>query len=522
VESSGPSSNAARGHSRPKKSASMSSRTFSVREEKYLSKSKEAKNKYKENQVKRDFEFISDTFAAGTVEADALRKYIEELNYSGNLKNPVERSIREKHLEDYYLRCYNSTFGKRFRFNAPKWTMKAENHAIPKVYRTCGLLNPEEFPNHVEVDLPRNFYFSLGEKDWWSNLLIKSNLKIGVEYNWDILESDTQAFGFFPPTWDELDMLRYLYDMWPYAAVFARANWTQAILYSNRNPRSYLTGIGEVKPLEIPNAEHIHISSECIPFEYEGIQFVTNVERLYEVIKMYRRPKEAYAIGGSESHDAVLIHLIYSREQTDEDICRFLKSTKNYKDLFKVNIEERIQFEKEVQRRDESELDVYLYYASTSQREMIKEKLNLSAQTIENAVTAETFGMRTAWYRFGLTAGRRENLSEELENFNRNEDVILADASHKYGIEVKRTLTTLEVNSNELPELEDEPFGDLFGNFDNEDNSESNDSDTDDPFIVSIEEVLPSHRTREEDYLGDRRDTTRAATRTWDPGGSYV
>jgi len=437
----------------------------------------------------------------------SIEKAISTIYMSGD-KLDYQKNLRRAHFERYYLKK-GRTHLHGPEISTTPWLIRDTNigqYAIPYMYTDTHHSN-ESIWNVVEFDLPPQFSFFEGLNDW-ENLMRSSGSVPGKPYKNTCLRFETKARGTWSRQETELSALTYFYDMFPYAYIFGGEKVLEAIIRGNSGDRK-MEKIIKTEPLRI-DPPQLEIDSQHIPFELEGELIVLTVERLIEVLTFYRNPEKEYPWGGCSSHARFLTHLIYSEigKHRDMDIVEFIKSS---------SIEELTREVLTVEPTKPTgqglaDEEIYYYYASDSQRELIEKKLYLTKERKAYIDSCRMFGMREMFLD-NLLSGIDHEVANAMhfEELQKDKE-ILERMSLTYGTVVEKK-TILDFDKD-LGELEDDPFGGLFA----DDEMEL------EPIVENLNRAIDSNeeifQTEFSVWNNYGKDPIEPVKRIWDPGGS--
>jgi hypothetical protein len=324
--------------------------------------------------------------------------------------------------------------------------------------------------------------------------------------------------GWWNRSSDELETMRYLYDMAPYAMVYSRNHWVQALVTANSGEGGkILTGIINTKPLELARREWIHYSSKCIPFELEGIMTTVTVEQLLESIKLHRREDRLYSIGESDAPESVVMTLMLSNFRKDipiEQVAEFARELWEEGKSYQRNV-----IYKNPEYNIDDMVEAAYYHGNAQERLKIATEFKMTDRQVEILNMKVMLGTRDTWYRFKLMEEGRENLAEIKKSHDEEEKRLVREFSDKYGIyvHVPETIST-EVGDGIFGDDVSEPEG-LFDFMLDE---------VEDIDELQVTGMNPSDNQLREftmenaDWVTRQENATSLARMVWDPGGSSM
>lgn len=491
---------------------------YSAREIKKLIQSRKEKSKYETQRVIPSLEAAEQRFAPAAMEFAELERSIRKLYYSGDKKDPVETSIKKKHLDMFIDKTYKKSVEKsRYEWDRlPRISefVSMRGKALPMLYTTREM-NPNSIDGLISIWLPKMFIYS-GEVKPFTNLLRKSGLIHQKPYMHEWLNTIYDEPVVVPwkgPYVEEKEILTYLYDMFPYAYRFAGDIWISAVARTN-NSISYATGMRDVEPMTLRTSEHIRISSRQIPFEIEGNLIVTDIDELVDIILRYRSKENYnYCIGETDKPSYVPLHLFFTKVcGKDPDLVeQVLKSPD-----FEAAESDEIAEHKVPDNKCTDIEETMWYYATDDERIELSKKIHISERIKKSIELSRELGLRTAFYSTALSASDREGVNEQYHQFLAKEDALLLEGYNRYGINIRRDREEIMDSIDDIFNSEDEdgPTG-IFDLITEQDEQQCDEGNYYEPDTIVFTESLQTWKDIRDDPVGPSRTI-------WDPGGTHT
>jgi hypothetical protein len=492
----------------------ISERKLTSSEIKIVAKSKKAAKLYTERNINPTVEHFGGVFATSSVEFSNFEKEISELYLSGD-KNREEQLRVKEHLLDLYskkawLKSEKSNQEKPLEFRTTY-----ESYALPR--EQCLFRYSSDESNIVSVELPNNFFYSY-ELSNDRNLKRRNGYINEPAYNNPELKCDNTGMGWWNRSFTELEAMRYFYDMAPYAMIYSRNHWVQALITANSGVGGkILIGIINTQPISLTGSNWIKYSSKCIPFEHEGRTFVVTVEELYEAILCNRKEDRLYSIGASDDAETTIVSLMLKERRSDIPIDKLVEFAKEYKKERKSFNDTFLPAEPPGQQLEEA-IEVAYYYGSNQERNEMVRLLNISDSDVEILKMKILLDSRNSWYQFSLLSEGREGLNERKEAFAKRELELRLEFKNRYDMNIFVPEFPLDETKDMLDFSDDEEDGQFFGFMDEVEDIQDDAPEGMNPADNQLREFTQENS----DWLTRQENGYNLARSVWDPGGGSM